>query len=69
MGPSILKKVFIFSALRTGATFFIAGLNKGAWRKQTPACSISFLSLSWSVENRYPKYSRILEDPQEDETP
>ena len=34
MGPSILKKVLIRRLLRTGATFFMAGLNRGACRKQ-----------------------------------
>ena len=69
IGPNILKKVFKPSSFLTGATFFIAGWNSGAWRKQILALSTAVLILSESLLNFKPKYSSTLLEPQLDETP
>ena len=69
MGPNILKKVFTPNSRRMGATFFIAGWNRGACNTQIPVVAMARSKKSVSFENFTPKDSKTLEDPQAEETP
>ena len=68
-GPNILKKVFNPNSLLIGATCFIAGWKRGAWRIHIPLFSIQLSIKPWSFENLIPKFSNTLLDPHDDETP